>query len=172
MSEKNFVSSKNKMPVWAISFLVVVLLVTLGLFFYNYHLDNTNAELVTKIEERKSDIRELSKDDKLQVFALIESNKFSIDELTKRTDVTKYIMHLKAVAQKYDLVFEWFKLSQWTLKSSVIIESSEEWGIAYTKTIDFIKNYRSEKNWLFELNFINSIEWMDSMKFNVNFDIK
>jgi hypothetical protein len=76
------------------------------LFFYNSHLDNVNSELLIEIDEIREDQKELSKDEKLQVLALLEENKNSIAELTKRTKVTEYIKHLDATALKYKLTFE------------------------------------------------------------------
>lgn len=172
MTEKNLIKAKGKKPIWAIIFFVITLGATLGMYFYNIHLEKVNIELLTKIEARENDIQKNKKNKKIQIFSLLENNKTFIEELIKRSEVTKYINHLKAISQKYNLKFEWFKLSKGNIKTSITIESTEDGGIAYMKTRDFIRNYRLEKNSLFELEFINSIEWMDSMKFNASFNIK
>lgn len=172
MSEKQFIASKNKLPIGPIIFLLIVVLSTLGLFLYNTHLNNETSKILIEKNEITSSIKELSKNEELQIFALLEDNGSSIDILTKRSDVTKYIQHLKAIWQKYDVKFSGFNIASGVIKTNALIESSVEKWIAYTKTKNFIKNYRNEPNGLFDLDFINSIEWMDSMKFAVSFDIK
>jgi len=101
----------------------------------------------------------------------IEANKSTIINLEKRSTITKYINHLQAISKKYDIIFEDFAISWWSVNVKATINSSDKW-IAYVKTRDFIKNYRVTEGALFKLDFINSIEWMDSMKFNVVFNIK
>ena len=172
MNEKKFVSSGSKLPVWSISFLIIVLSATLWLFLFNTHLINWNENIRSNVADIKSDIKELSKDEKLQVFALLEDNQNSIDILTKRTNVTKYIQHLKAIGQKYDISFKGFNISSGNIKTQATVESSEEKWIAYVKLANFLKNYKDEPNGLFNLAFINSVAWMDSMKFSASFDIK
>jgi len=44
--------------------------------------------------------------------------------------------------------------------------------LAYSKVKNFIAKYREDKDSLFNLNFINSFEWMDDIKFKVKFTLK
>lgn len=171
MNEVNFITQKKKELFWPLVFLWVVLILSLVLFLNNLRLDYKNVDLDKKIIERNNDIIALQNDPKIQVYSLIEANKNTIESLNKRSQITKYINHIKAISKKYDVIFEGFSISQWKINLQAVINSSDKW-IAYIKTRDFIKNYRTEENALFELDFINSIEWMDSMKFNVVFNLK
>jgi hypothetical protein len=98
-------------------------------------------------------------------------NKWVINSFEKNNKVTKYINHMNVIAWKYNLEFVWFKLSGWVISSDVKVISDNK-SIAYQKVRDFIKKYRIDSKALFDLEFINWIEWMDNMKFKVNFKIK
>jgi len=171
MNEVNFITQKKNELKNPLIFLWFVVIVSLGLFLFNWRLDYTNKDLDTKISDRVADIKTLENDPKIQVYSLIEANKTTIDNLEKRSHITKYINHLKAISKKYDMSFDGFSLSKWEINTITLINSSEKW-IAYAKTRDFIKNYRIDENSLFDLNFISSVEWMDSMKFPIIFKIK
>jgi hypothetical protein len=86
-------------------------------------------------------------------------------------DITKYINHMNVIASKYKLKFSGFNLVKWEITSNVSIVSDNDW-IAYQRVKDFISKYRIDKKALFDLKFINSVEWMDDMKFKVNFKVK
>jgi len=171
MNEVNFITQKKKELFWPLVFLWVVIVLTILLFLFNLRLDYSNNDLDKKIVERINDITALQNDPKIQVYSLIQANKTTIDNLDKRSTITKYISHIQAVSKKYDIIFDWFAISWWNITLQAVINSTDKW-IAYVKTRDFIKNYRSEENALFNLDFISSVEWMDSMKFNVVFNLK
>ena len=171
MNEVNFITQKKKELFWPLVFLWVVLALSIILFLFNFSLDYSTKDLNKKIIERTNDINVLKNDPKIQVYSLIEANKSTIINLEKRSTITKYINHLQAISKKYDIIFEDFAISWWSVNVKATINSSDKW-IAYVKTRDFIKNYRVTEGALFKLDFINSIEWMDSMKFNVVFNIK
>lgn len=171
MNEVNFITQKKKDLYWPLIFLWIVLLLSLGLFLYNFKLDKNISDLNSKISQRNIDIETLKNDPKVQVYSLIQNNINTIYILEKRSKITEYIKHLNSISKKYDVNFEWFNLSQWVLSIQAIINSSEKW-IAYIKARDFIKNYRLEENALFDLWFINSVEGSDFLKFNVEFSIK
>jgi hypothetical protein len=95
--------------------------------------------------------------------------------LEKRSRITTYIEHLKSLSpeNKYWIKFEWFNLAEWRITTSAIVEwTNNNDKIAYKKTRDFIRNYRTDSWALLDLEFINLVEWSDIMKFNVSFKIK
>jgi hypothetical protein len=98
-----------------------------------------------------------------------------IEELEKRSKVSEYIRHLKSLYPEnvHWVKFEGFSMANWEISTKATIESTfNPDKIAYEKTRDFIKNYRTDTWALLELKFINLIEWYDTMKFDVNFKIK
>ena len=102
---------------------------------------------------------------------MLELNKNIITSYELMNKVTTYINHMDKIAKKYDLEFNGFNLAKWEIITNVKVISDKH-IIAYEKIRDFISKYRLDSNRLFELEFINSFEWMDNIKFRVNFKIK
>ncbi len=171
MNEVNFITNKKNELIKPLIFLWFVLVVSLGLFLFNWRLDYNNWQLDQKIFEREVDIKVLESDPKIQVYSLIEANKSTIIGLEKRSMITKYVNHIKSISKKYDVAFEWFTISNWIINTVSLISSTDKW-LAYAKTRDFIKNYRLDDKALFNLEFISSIEGGDSMKIPLIFKLK
>ena len=172
MEEVNVINKKtNSGYKSSIVFLAIVIITTVGLSIYNNFLVSEIKKIQKSITSIESNITEVEKDKNLQIYSLLELNKWVIDSYKVMNNVTKYINHMDVIEDKYQLKFSWFKLSEWKISTSIKTMSDDNW-IAYMKTKDFIKNYRNDPNSLFDLDFIKSFEWMDIMKFNVDFKIK
>ncbi|MDD3144873.1 MAG: hypothetical protein PHV23_02060 [Candidatus Gracilibacteria bacterium] len=171
MNEVNFITNKKNELIKPLIFLGFVLVVSLGLFLFNWRLDYTNSQLDQKISERESDIKILEADPKIQVYSLVEANKSTIVGLEKRSMITKYINHIKSISKKYDVNFEGFTISNGDINTVSLVSSTDK-GLAYAKTRDFIKNYRLDDKALFNLEFVSSIEGGDSMKIPLIFKLK
>lgn len=171
MNEVNFITNKKNELIKPLIFLWFIVVISLGLFLFNWRLDYTNGQLDKKISERESDIKVLEADPKIQVYSLIEANKSTIVSLEKRSMITKYINHIKSISKKYDVNFEWFTIANWDISTVSLVNSTDKW-LAYAKTRDFIKNYRLDDKALFNLDFVSSIEWGDSMRIPLLFKLK
>jgi len=170
--EKLFTNnSGKKQHLWSIIFLIIVIILTLSLFWYNIYLEKKSEELTTKVKELENSIKEVESDDSFKVFSLIDANKKVLKELEKRTKITNYIQHLYFLKQEYDLNFKWFSAWNWEIQTSISLLSDDNW-VAYKKLVNFISEYRKDKNALFELKFINRVLWYDNMKVNIDFKIK
>lgn len=152
-------------------FLVVVIVATIVLYFYNNHLKGSIAEIQTSITTIDSNINEVENDKNIQIYRLIQLNKSVIRSYESMNNITKYINHMNVIKGKYNLEFNWFDLSKWVITTNIKTSSNEEW-LAYQKTRDFISKYRQDKKALFNLGFVTSVEWMDEIKFKVDFKIK
>jgi len=165
----------NKKSIWnyktSISFLVLVVIITASLYFYNNIIWNEIEKLKNEIITYENSIKEVEADKRLQIYSLLELNKNVIMSYEQMNNVTAYINHMKEISREYNLEFNDFKLEKGEIDTNVKIISDKKW-IAFQKTRDFIDKYRLDPKGLFELKFINSIEWMDDMKFRVNFKIK
>ena len=171
MEEIKNISKKPKNNILSISFLIIVILSTWFMHFYNSIITKNIEEIKTNITSIEWNISEVKKDKNLQIFSLLEDNKSILNSYKLMNNISKYINHLNVIQAKYDLKFTWFSLNNWVLNSSIEFVSDDNW-IAFQKARDFIKNYRMDKKALFELDFINQIQWMDKIKFNVSFKIK
>lgn len=153
-------------------FFVLILFLTLSLYFYNSHLDNKISNLEDEISQKEVSIKS-KKDNKLiQIYNLYTLNKVALDRLEKYSKITKYIDHLSEISSVYNLNFSWFNYSAWVLNTKVTSISDERW-IDYQKTANFIKSYRNDTNVLFTLDFINKITSQDDrQEFDVTFELR
>jgi hypothetical protein len=169
----NYIESKKRGLAWPVLFLVFIILISAGLFAYDKYLQKQKVDLNVKVEEVKWVIDELKNKPEIQVYSFLENNKGVIDELEKRSKITTYITHLKSLSpeDKYWIKFEWFNILEGKINTTAIIESVND-KTAYEKTRDFIRNYRTDSWALLNLEFVNLIEWSDTIRFDVNFKIK
>lgn len=173
MTPQNFISSSSKIPKLPLVFLVLTLLTSLGLFFYNSNVSKSIS--VSKFEKEKieksiSDLK--NKNNEIQIYNLLMENKSVILELDKRNKVIEYINHLKSISILYSIDFWGFSMRDWVISTSAISKSIDNQSIAYMKVVDFMKKYKIKEDALFDLWFIGSFQWMDTMKFNIEFTLK
>ena len=128
-------------------------------------------DLQSKITQIDTNINELSKDKSLEIFALINANKKTIEIMESRSKVTTYIKHMKSIAGLYDIEFRGFEISGSQISTNAFVRSDDN-GIAYKKLVKFIENYRNNENSLFELPFINRVLGYDDMKLAISFKVK
>ena len=172
MAELNVINKKTSSSyMTSLVFLIIVIVSTVGLNYYNNSLITEVESIKNSINTIDDNIAEVEKDKNLQIYSLLELNKWVIESYEKMNNITKYINHMNIISRVYDLEFTGFNLSNWVLSTNIEIMSDDNW-IAYVKTKDFIKKYRNDAKALFDLSFINSVEWMDIMKFKVDFKIK
>jgi hypothetical protein len=138
---------------------------------YNNSIQKDIEKLKNNISWFETSIKEVESDKKLQIYSLLELNSSVIKSYKSMNNITRYINHMNVIQAKYDLLFKWFTLNNWELFTNIEIVSDDK-AIAYQKTRDFLKNYRTDSKALFDLQFVNTIEWMDNMKFKWYFKIK
>lgn len=168
------VQSFKKLPVWPTVFLIFVFVVTVWLYAYNYYLTNENSNLSTEKDGLTTAISSKKEDKNIQVFDLLKKSSFSISKMELNNKVVTYIEHLADISKKYGLNFSGFSLNNGEIKTEVTARKiAIRWNAqTYEKISKFIKEYKEDEERLFDLDFINSFEWMDEMKFSVNFKIR
>lgn len=153
------------------TFLAVSILIVCGLFWINYYLESKVSSLDVKISNYDNSIKEKQKDRKIQVYNLLKENKKVIEDLDKKSQINKFIYHLRELQNTYWVLFKWFNYTNWVVSMAVYIPFNSDMTSA-NRASYFIKSYRDDKNSLFDLDFINSFNWFDSMTFNVNLKLK
>ena len=173
MSAENIINKKRGRWAyfWSIVFFLIVIVSTTSLYSYNNHLITESQDLQSKITQIDTNINELSKDKSLEIFALINANKKTIEIMESRSKVTTYIKHMKSIAGLYDIEFRGFEISGSQISTNAFVRSDDN-GIAYKKLVKFIENYRNNENSLFELPFINRVLGYDDMKLAISFKVK
>lgn len=166
--EKNFTYS------FSIILFVIIIAITIWIYLFNFYTIREIASLNDDISSMNKAILDIKKDPKIQIFELLESNKANIAMLDKKSNVVPYIYEIKRISSVYGIEFSWFDYWAWAIKTSVNIPWDDVWvKLAYQKTSEFIEKYRkSDKEAIFNLPFINDIEWQSNIKFAVNFNIK
>lgn len=174
MSQTNSASKNKNIPIIGISLFLVVLFITIWAFIYNMMLKNDISKIENDISKIDVSLEELKKDKDIQVASLLVKNKKIIEKLEKNSDITKYINHLNTLSRKYGVKFSWFNLAENKVSTKALVNT--RWNIfAYKNVKNFIKDYRNpemENDQIFKLGFVNSFEWNDSIRFDVNFEIK
>lgn len=172
--DENLLIEKNwkKVPIISTIFLVLVLIFTLLLFIVNKYLQSQNEKISESIGEIEKSLSTYKKDKNVQVYELLKNYDKEIKRLEKNSDIVTYLNHLWDISKKYSISFSWFSMSNGEIKTKVEARKNPIKNNTYSKVWDFISWYREDKTALFELKFINSFEWMDTINFDVNFKIK
>lgn len=170
----NYIESKKKGLIVPIVFLVICIVLSLSLFAYNKFLEAQIGEIQEKTAEFEATALNLQEQVEIKVYSIIDANKFTIEELEKRSEITKYLNHFKDLSEEYSINFQGFSISKWVINTTIVVNSSTDVNekLPYQKVTDFISSYRSDSEAILSLEFIDMIEWMDSIKFNATFKVK
>lgn len=178
LETKKIYKTKRSNPLFlSLWFLVFTIILTLGIYFYNFKLINDNIALNQEIETKESSISQLEKDSKIIISLLYNSNLSSIKKLENYSNVTLFIDHILMLNRKYNIDFESFNYSLGKLSLLAISSSDADGTINYKKVSDFISEYRKneDKKALFDLDLVKNIatrnEWIDNI-FNINLNLK
>lgn len=176
MEENMLINNKKikKIPVIPTVFLLIVILFSAVLYFYNYFLEKKNDSLNEEIQVLEKSIENIKKDKKVEVYELLQKYKWEIWKYEKNSDIVKYMNHLEGISKKYWIIFSGFSIANWEIKTEIVVRKLNLKGNsqAYERVVKFIKDYREDSESLLNLNFINSFDWMDEIKFLVNFKVK
>lgn len=151
--------------------LILVLLSTIWLYWYNYVVEWKNEKLDIRISEKETEITKIKEDKNIQVFALISDNDRVLKKLESYSQITKFIEWLTYIEDNYGLILEWFNYSNWIITTKAIT-NPDKIGNAYIATSSFIEKYRKDKNAIFKLPFISKVVWNSDMSFNLKLEVK
>lgn len=175
MDESLLTNKKNmKLPILPLIFFIFTIILTAWFYGYNFYLSSENNKISERNMNLERSINSLRENKEIQVYELLKQNNAEISKYERNSDIVKYMDHLSDIERKYKLSFSGFSIVDWEIKSEINIRKidSRLESQSYEKVRDFIKNYREDKEALLELKFINSFDWMDNIKFNVNFGVK
>lgn len=172
-----------KLSLW---FFVFVLLLTAILAWYNLFLSKENNTLLWDIESNKKIISQLKKNKEVQVATLLSENRSILEKMEKDNNIVAYINHVRSLERAYSVKFHGFSFGNWKLQSELKFESQKweeitamntsQWikkqAIAYQEVVRFIRDYRANKESIFDLSFVAWIEGNDNISFPVSFILK
>lgn len=148
-------------------------------YSYNYYINKNIEGISSSIEQSKTAINNLKKNEKIRIYNLVDLNKKNIAILDKKSNIVEYIEHFKSIKSKYWIEFTGFNYSDWKITTNALAENKaltllSRKSASYIKVADFIEKYRldTDKDAKFNLPFITTINWQSEMKFDVNFEVK
>ena len=162
---------KSNLLIVGYGFLVISIAIVIVLFFVNLYLDKDIENIQSDISKYDTSIKKLQENREIQVYNLLDENKKIISDLEKKSQINKFIYHLREYQSPGSFVFKWFDYSNWMVSTSVYVPFNSD-ILASSRVSMFIKNYREDKKALFNLEFINTFNWFDSMTFYINLKLK
>ncbi len=174
MSLKNeiYKNPKEKTFNFSLIFLIFVITITIGLYWYNYYLSWINNSLNKEITLKQQALTEKQQQQVLKVYNLYTLNKQTINKLDKYSQIKNFINHLDYITNKYSLIFKGFSYDSWELMTTAYTVSDNK-TIDYQKTVKFLREYKRDKNALFTIKPIKWVNTFDNkQKFKITFKIK
>lgn len=171
------VANKKKTPAGLIiswGLLLLSILATGGIYFYNSWIEKSNIALKWKVAEIQSNIEDLKKDDKIQVASLISKNKLMLQKKEYFSQIPTFFKYINEISETHSIDFESFKYRDWVITMDAVAQWWQ-WSESYKKIVDFIKEYREDdisNSQYFDLWFVQSFENDWDIRFEVNFEVK
>lgn len=171
MKEAKKANSNKRNLTLSVIFFVIVLVITVWIRFYSNGVEAKNEKIQMDIDEVVSSINDIKKDEKTQIYELLQRNKKAIERKTMLSNIPNFVWTMKAMSETYDVDFEGFSYSNGIIscETNTITDNS---NLAYKKTSNFIREYRASEEALFNVGFINAINWTNDMKFNIELEVK
>ncbi|MDQ7009172.1 MAG: hypothetical protein Q9M94_02680 [Candidatus Gracilibacteria bacterium] len=155
----------------ALILLIIVILITVGLYGYNTYIEGENKIITERIGERQTKIDNIKKDKNIQVYALITDNKKILDKLESYSQITRFINSVTYIEDNYDLILDGFSYSNGIVTTKAVT-NPEKVSNAYIAVSDFIEKYRKDKKSDFKLPFISKVVGNGDMAFNLKLEVK
>ena len=174
MSLENEIYKESKIKILNLPFvfLILVLVLTIWLYWYNYFLSGKISDLDNELTQKQKILAEKKQQQLLKVYNLYTLNKQTIARLNKYSQIRIFMNHLEYITNKYNVIFKGFNYKSWELTTMAYTVSDNE-VIDYQKTVNFLREYKKDKNALFTIKPIKWVNTFDNkQKFEITFKIK
>ncbi|MCD5375082.1 hypothetical protein LR010_01355 [Candidatus Gracilibacteria bacterium] len=156
----------------AVGFLLLVLVLTGGMFFYNTQLDKQNTELETQITQLSTSIESLKLDPNIQTYSIYERHEAFLTKLAKESNIPSFVAHLKKYFAISGIDAKGFNYSQGVVSVSLSSQTNDN-GYAYQKVVKFLRDYNNlGEEALFTAQFVPVFEGYDRINFKGEFKLK
>jgi len=162
---------KSAMLIFSYVFFAISILLAIWIFILTMYYDKKVDKLQWEISTYENSINVKKENKEIQVYSLLQENKKIIDSLDKKSKIKVLVSHVRNIESTYWIKFSWFNYNNWLLTFWVVAPFSSD-SYASDRVSYFIKSYREDKNALFNLDFINSFTWFDSMNFSISLKLK
>lgn len=163
---------RNNFFYMALSFLVFVVLATLGLFFYNSRLLAKNTDIQSQIDTLSTSISEVESHKDVQVYSIYSQNKQFLDTLSQNSKLSSFVAHIKKNLRKYGLEGQGFNYAGGVVTVSLSSQTNDT-GYAYEKVVKFLREYnlQGEEKSPFILQKISAFAGYDTINYTAQFKI-
>lgn len=162
--------------------LAIVILINIGLYFYNSRLQTQIIHHEENMRNIEQNISELQNDEKVKLYTILNANKNFLEVYEKMAQVPEFINNLKDLSKNFKISFLDFNYSNSVVNTTVIAQDDAV-SLAYQKWNKFIANFRNTtpiqqtggllpSPHIFSLNFVNQFEWQNEIKFNIWLKLK
>lgn len=167
MNIKNTVPIKNtnNVIIFPIILLVIVILSTIGIYWYNYSLEKENNKIYERLANIEKNIWILNKNENIRIYNLIQKNKKILTKLEKYSQITYFINSMEYIKKQYWLNFKWFNYSNWII-------STKASALFYSSASKFIEEYRKDEKEIFNIWFISKVTGSRELSFDLKLEIK
>lgn len=167
---KNDSKAYKSMKISVVLF-VLVLILTIGLYFYNSSIVSKINTLESKISSVETDIKKINEDEKVKLYTLIVSNSKYLERYKYLSKVPEFINNVKEISKNYKVAFDGFSYIDGQISSNASLQDDAV-SLASVKTKNFLEYFRKKDENIFSLLFVSSFNWQDSINFWVKFKIK
>lgn len=157
-----------KISLWVF---IVVLLLTIWIYFYNMSLENKIENLNSQIEQKDNDIKVAKEDGYYLVYRQTIDNKTILDKYAYSSKIPEFINNMKSLSSEKNIFFTWFNYSNRKISTKATV-INDTLNLASVKAKNFIEYFRNENNNIFSLWFVSSFEWQDRINFNVDLNVE
>ncbi|NDK10168.1 hypothetical protein GW846_05325 [Candidatus Gracilibacteria bacterium] len=155
----------------SLGFLAVVILATLGLFFYNNSIDNNIVEMDAEIANLEKSIDDVQSDPLVMIYGIYSKHKSFLDEKSKQSQIPLFVSHLRKNFIKYSIDATGFSYSEGELTIELSNQTTDN-GYAYEKVVKFLREYPQDEKSLFDIDDVESFEGYDKIGYSANFVLR
>lgn len=166
-----YLDKKNKNVFYSWIFVILIVIITVVLFFVNLYLEKANTMEKVEVTDIETSITTVKSDKRIQVKELVDLNQGLLQKMHDRSNIVAYVNHIREIKSKYGIALDGFNYANGKL-ALISKVNTDERGVAYAKLVHFIESYRKDPEAKFTLSFVNSVVGQDSMSLAVNFDVK
>jgi hypothetical protein len=151
---KNDSKAYKSMKISVVLF-VLVLILTIGLYFYNSSIVSKINTLESQISSVETDIKKINEDEKVKLYTLIVSNSKYLERYKYLSKVPEFINNVKEISKNYKVAFDGFSYSDGQISSNASLQDDAV-SLASVKTKNFLEYFRKKDENIFSLLFVSS----------------
>lgn len=162
---------KQRRYILALSFFVLCILLSAGLYAYLLSVKNQITTLESSLQEVQVSISQRESDPLIQSYMLYEKNKALFSRLEYISAIPEHVSHLKLTLLRYWLSAQGFSYSDGNIQTQITSDNDTR-GFWYEKVSNFVTWYRADPESPFSLSFINTFSWHDRIQHELRFELK